>query len=1010
MSAGRRRAGTQARRLVAFAVVAAVALAASYLWFLKPFLDSRRRATGAHGARLYHDADLLAPIRHAVAQMVSFGPSLGAVVLVILAALAALSVGGHLVGRRLRHGRAESAERDERGQPRALRGRRPVTGELILGRADRAAPYEVSKLFDGFAGQLRPRWYERFVLGSDSIALTLVNDPAARTFRFLITVRADTLGSIESRLRATYPDIRIRRLGGTVGDELDRATGAAPESCLATRVLRLKKARRGLWSLQTTRDYEHSVVEGLATTMAGSSSPCAAQLVLTPVPLWLEQRTSRRLRSHEQNLNAETAAAPTEPGVSSAVEQRLIRGAVENVGRSLFFFDYRILTPWDGRALGRQITGVVQEARADNDLRRREMRIRRTLYVDRFRRGIPPLLPAARTGLLSAAELATLWHLPTMRLKGVGLQRARSRQIAASPAISRSRTDTLMFDEVGPVGIRPADRRFGWAVLGGQGVGKTAALLRHIGNVARDHDRALVVIDPKVDLARESLAVIPPDRTVHYIDLAKPYVGFNPLTALRAREVSADVVADIVVSAIRETAAGGPGAVGDRSDQFLRTAIAAVCTVEDAPTLAHVHRMLDPDDGGYRGWVVRELSYHPEARFLLDFWGRSFQARLSVNPRFVAEILEAPRNKLSRFLAVASLAYLTGHPVQVDLAGILDRREVLVLSGNKGAVGEDNAVLVCQLMVLEIQKLLHQQQELDRADRVPLELVIDEGHNVFKPSLATTLSEGRSAGINVTIAFQYTAQIQDETVKAGIKSLLQNISIFRLREFEDARAAAALAMEVYADAMRADVDDLRRLRIDPIDIINQPLHRAVNLWVAEGTPEPAFTATTLPIEPAIAHADGRRSAAHHRAAQRQRGNHAHDHDLYSPEQLIWSVDAPAVAIGREVFVDLTTWPQRPDGAGGLAIVLNDRSRTLAFRARSADGSGRRISASTEMPSDAIRLADGEYRVGVVDGTRRLSWQPVMQVQVSKNEWVDRPVSVGITTPAVRPRAKPHVGS
>jgi hypothetical protein len=114
------------------------------------------------------------------------------------------------------------------------------------------------------------------------------------------------------------------------------------------------------------------------------------------------------------------------------------------------------------------------------------------------------------------------------------------------------------------------------------------------------------------------------------------------------------------------------------------------------------------------------------------------------------------------------------------------------------------------------------------------------------------LSEGRAAGVEVAAAFQYTGQIIDERVRAGVKSLLQNISIFRLREFEDARSAAALAMDVFADTIRGDVEDARRLRIDPIDIVNQPNHRAINLWLADGTPQHAFTATTLPIEPVVA--------------------------------------------------------------------------------------------------------------------------------------------------------------
>jgi len=790
-------------------------------------------------------------LEHAVDVVAALAVIAGA----LLSALGVVTIAGHLLGRYLRRSGATDVPGPAgRWIARQRAQRAPVTVEIVLGRDDHASPYEVSKLFDGLIGQLRPRWYERLALGADTFTLAFLNDPDQRSFRFVLAVRADTLRTFEHRLRATYPDIRLRPYDMTslmaqdpLDDEVEHRLAASSRAAECPwEIVRLKKGRRWMWSLQTTRDYEHSVVEALVATMAGSRARCVVSFTLTPTPLLMERRAARQLRAHEHRLNADATTSPGDPGAGSAVEQRHIKGALEAVGRSLVFFDFRIAVPRARPQLARQLTGVAQEARSEGAFKPRRMRLRRTLYAARIACNRPPLLPALRTGVLSSAELATLWHLPTLRVKGVGLQRSGSRQVAASPAISRDRRDMVLVDEHGPVGIRPDDRRYGWAILGGQGAGKSSLLLRHIGNTVRDRSRALVLIDPKVDLARDALAVIPRGRAVHYLDLANPRVGFNPLTVLRSRGVAPEVVADLVVSAIRETA--GEGAVGPRSDQFLRSAISAVCTVEPAPTLAHVHRMLDPDDPSYRERVVDHLAAYPDADFLQDFWGRSFPARIATNARFVAEIMEAPRNKLSRFLAVRSLARLTAHPAPLDLPGIVDRGEILILNGNKGAVGEENAVLVCQLLVLCVQKLLHQQQQLEKDDRRRVALFIDEAHNLFTPSFATMLSEGRAAGVEVAAAFQYTAQIADERVRSGVKSLLQNITIFRLREFDDARSAAALAMDVFADTISGDVDDARRLRVDPIDIVNQPNHRAINLWLAQGTPQPAFTATTLPFE------------------------------------------------------------------------------------------------------------------------------------------------------------------
>ena len=101
-------------------------------------------------------------------------------------------------------------------------------------------------------------------------------------------------------------------------------------------------------------------------------------------------------------------------------------------------------------------------------------------------------------------------------------------------------------------------------------------------------------------------------------------------------------------------------------------------------------------------------------------------------------------------------------------------------------------------------------------------------------------------GSRPCFAWQYSAQIRDEIVRSGVRSLLQSISIFRMREMEDARSLAGLAMDVYSDRISVDHEDQQRLRFSADDITRLPVHPAINLWVADGTPRPGFVAQTLP--------------------------------------------------------------------------------------------------------------------------------------------------------------------
>jgi hypothetical protein len=416
--------------------------------------------------------------------------------------------------------------------------------------------------------------------------------------------------------------------------------------------------------------------------------------------------------------------------------------------------------------------------------------------------------------------------------------------------------------------------------------------------------------------------------------------------------------------------------------------------------------MLDPFQAGYRSWVTRELPYHLQTDFLQNFWRGEFPALVAANPRFVAEAVAAPRNKLHRFLAVPSLMLATNHPVALDLEQIIADREILVVSGSKGAVGEDNATLFCQLVILLLQRALHRRQQLERDQRTNATLVVDEAHNVFTHSFAAMLSEGRAAGLEAIAAFQYTAQIGDELVRAAIKSLLQNLAITRMRDLDDARALAALAMDLYSDAIRIDPDDQHKLTIDPADITRAPDHHALCLWLADGTPQPAFTAQTIPVEPVVTTPAGRKRRATHEHSQAQNGWHPHDHAQPIRPPFVWNARNPVLARDRTVYVDLTTWAGRPHSIDAtLSIILTGDARKFSYPAQASDCSGRRYRAEIPTaPDPAGWLPAGSYMVSVQaarpNGTPIALWRPTVDVVVDARKHITRqdPARVQISDP------------
>jgi hypothetical protein len=732
-----------------------------------------------------------------------------------------------------------------RARHRGRRIRAMDRWELRLGRDDLANPYHVQEAFEGIAGAIGVRWYERLWRGPEHLTLE-IHRLSDASVRFVIAAPVYLEPSIRGALEDLYPDVEL--------------LGADGQPEWASCVVRLKKRASFVLSIQTTRNYEHAFSESLVALIDKSKGMLSVQLVLTPAAGFVHRRARRLLKRRERGLQHADHRDPGELGIDSVVEAKELKGALELQHRTLYLFDLRVCG--EDRASVRRVAGLFSQLRSENELARREMRVRRGLYGSRIANATPNPLPGLRTGVLSTSELATLWQLPRGRVKHGGLLRSSVRRASAPAGIDREAARVLMQDERGPVSISPEDRKYGHALMGGQGGGKSSVLARHFANDTRDGDRAVILIDPKGPLAELCLGLAASGRVVHYVDLGRPEVGINPLTISASPGTRAAVFLQALVEA------NPPGAIQAASDSFLRQAVAAVCTVEREPTLWHVYRMLDFGDSRYRQSVVRRLRGIPSADFARRYWRREFPALIS-DRGFAAQALNPSRNKLERLISTREIDTLLRHPVTLDLEGILERGEVLIVAGAKATVGEDNTVLVTQLLLQLLHRAVQAQQDLPADRRRRVSLLIDEAHNVLTPSVAKMLAEGRSAGLEAVFAWQYSAQIRDEVIRSGVRSLLQSISIFRMREIDDARSLAGLAMEVYSDRIGVDQEEQERLRFSPDDIVKLPIHRAINLWVADGVPRAGFLAHTMPMEDL--HDD--EVAQQHLAAQRDRGGH-----------------------------------------------------------------------------------------------------------------------------------------
>ena len=424
--------------------------------------------------------------------------------------------------------------------------------------------------------------------------------------------------------------------------------------------------------------------------------------------------------------------------------------------------------------------------------------------------------------------------------------------------------------------IYPWDRKYGALLVGGQGTGKTSALLSFYLNDIGDPDAAPIVIDPKSELSRICLRITPPDcgKRVWFLDLGRPAFGMSPLRLIgdRPLAIEAAQIADNVVAALLDI---NENQIYQSSRRYLYHAVIGAIAIAAKEgrraKLEDVYTLLRPAKDEFRSAVAEACADQADLDQTAEFFRSELPDDLKMATSRVAERLDAPRNKISGLTGVPPLRRFFNHPSDVPLREIIQARDILIVDANMGAIGTENSK-ACMLFILRmLHAQLQRQVHLPEAERPRVPLLVDEAHYVAGgENVVDQIATHRAAGLEAAFGLQYFAQLgsasehQQKIVK-GVFNLLQSRFLFRMGDAEDAEQATRIAMAVYATMIRDDPDSRARLRVTPEQALNFPNYYCLASWIANGTRAPSFMGQTYPL-PDV----GDERADHHLAAQDER--------------------------------------------------------------------------------------------------------------------------------------------
>lgn len=317
-------------------------------------------------------------------------------------------------------------------------------------------------------------------------------------------------------------------------------------------------------------------------------------------------------------------------------------------------------------------------------------------------------------------------------------------------------------------GIKEDDRRRHMYVIGKTGMGKTT-LLENMVISDMKAGRGVGVVDPHGEFAERMLDFVPEERADDVIyfnpsDIEYP-VAFNPLE--RVSTEHRHLIASGIMGVFKKI---WPDVWSARMEYILNNSLLALLEYPGA-TLLGIMRMLASRE--YRRKIVENLKDPVVKAFWTDEFARYTQ-------RLETEAVAAIQNKVGQFVANPLIRNIIGQSQStIDMRRAMDDKKILIMNLSKGRIGEDNSALLGAMLVTKIQLAAMSRIDIPMEERKDFYLYVDEFQNFSTESFANILSEARKYRLDLILAHQYIAQL-DEKVRDAVFGNVGTMVAFRV--------------------------------------------------------------------------------------------------------------------------------------------------------------------------------------------------------------------------------------
>lgn len=614
-----------------------------------------------------------------------------------------------------------------------------------------------------FAGlySLKKGGFWSFLKAEHAVAFEIV--ALKEDIAFYVNCSAEIRDLVEKQIHGAYPNADIK--------EVDEVNIFNEKGRVEFASLTLDKANH--FSVKTYKDLPTDGLSLLTSALSkmGSGEGAILQVIIHPEgKKW--QKQGKKYISSEKKREADPDKAtyahdPKEmEAVGNKIDKRGFRVSIRVVVSSKDKNNAEIHLS--------NITGAfAQFTSAYNSFKKGKIFFKHLFMIDFIYRYMPFF--NRNTFILNTEELSTILHFPN---KTVETHHVRWLNAKNAPAPQEIPTEGLYLGtsryrgDERKIHIKEDDRRRHMYIVGKTGTGKSEFLKEMILQDIED-GKGVCAIDPHGEFVEDILELMPPERADDVIyfnpsDLLRP-MGLNMMEA-ESEEQRHFVVGSVIGLMYKLYDPHRTGIIGPRFEHAIRNAMLTIMYVKGT-TFVELVRILT--DAKY----VEELMPYIKDPVVRRYWTDQIAQTSDFHK---SEVLDYIVSKFGRFVTNKTMRNIIGQPESsFSFRKAMDEQKIILCNLSKGILGEEDAKFLGLILVPKVLTAAMSRQDMPMAERKDFYLYVDEFQNYATEDFAVILSEARKYRLNLIVANQFVAQI-DEEVKNAVFGNVGTMVSFRV--------------------------------------------------------------------------------------------------------------------------------------------------------------------------------------------------------------------------------------